>query len=181
MKKYLFLLFLVAIGFFHACERDDICAEATPTTPRIVIEFYDVANPETLKSVDDLVIIGEGQTEVFEDDNGATIRTTTSTSLPLRTTDDTTTYTFIKDAFINDNNTPDNTEDDFLDGNYDTITITYAREEVYVSRACGYKTTFINFLPEVVDDGDNWILTSLRADGITNIEDENQAHINIRH
>lgn len=181
MNKNLFLLLLIASVVFHGCERDDICPESTPTTPRLIIEFFDVANPETLKSVDDLVIIGEGQTEPLEYENGSTISTPTSISLPLRTTDDVTTYTLIKDAFTNDNGTPDDTSDDFLDGNYDTLIIDYARKDVYVSRACGYKTIYENFGVDVEDDGDNWILTSLRVDGITTIENENQTHVNITH
>lgn len=37
-KKYIFgcLFFLLALG---ACERDDICAASTPTTPQLVIAF----------------------------------------------------------------------------------------------------------------------------------------------
>ena len=181
MNKNLFLLFLIVVGIFHGCERDDICPESTPTTPRLVIEFFDIANPETLKSVDDLYVIGLNQEDPLEYENGSTISTPTTISLPLRTTADLTTFILIKDAFVNDNGTPDDLIDDFIDGNSDTITFSYARKDVYVSRACGYKTIFENFLPEILDDGDNWIQTSLRVDGITNIENENQTHVNITH
>ncbi len=174
MNKNLFLLLLIASVVFHGCERDDICPESTPTTPRLIIEFFDVANPETLKSVDDLVIIGEGQTEPLEYENGSTISTPTSILLPLRTTDDTTTYILYKDY-------EEDEDGNIIGGNPDTIIVSYARKDVYVSRACGYKTIFENFGVDVVDDGDNWILTTPLADGITTIENENQTHVNITH
>ena len=171
---FFFTLIVTSLILLNGCERDDICAESTPTTPRLIIEFYDVANPGTLKSVDDLVIIGEGQTDPLENDNGATISTPTSISLPLRTTDDTTTYALYKDFEVDSDGM-------IIGGNPDTIIVEYAREDVYVSRACGYKTIFINFRVTLVDDTDNWIQTNLPVDGITNIEDENQAHVNITH
>jgi len=50
MKKYIItsLALLLAVSFWN-CEKDDICAETTPTTPKLVIEFYDNANPTVLK------------------------------------------------------------------------------------------------------------------------------------
>ena len=57
--KQLFLLLLLSV-FFSSCEKDDICDTNTPTTPKIVIEFYDVANPTTLKNVTNLGVIAPG-------------------------------------------------------------------------------------------------------------------------
>ncbi len=162
----------------NACERDDICAESTPTTPNAIITFYDVANNETLKSVTGLRIIGDGQEDALPTVN---VVTTDSIAIPLRTNMNSTIYTFHKNYTIDDNGTPDDPTDDVIGGNPDIVTITYAPEEIYVSRACGFKTIFRNFTIEVEDDGDNWIQTILRVvDNIT-IENENQAHINIRH
>ena len=52
MRK-LFLLLIISC-FFSGCEKDDICDENTPTTPKVVIEFYDAANPTDLKKVTNL-------------------------------------------------------------------------------------------------------------------------------
>ena len=55
MKKIVFitLSLLIAVSFWN-CEKDDICAEGTPVTPRLIIEFYDAANPSVLKNVTNL-------------------------------------------------------------------------------------------------------------------------------
>ena len=45
IKKISVLIFLIAV-LFLGCERDDICAEATATTPHLIMRFYDVNNPE---------------------------------------------------------------------------------------------------------------------------------------
>ena len=51
------LLLLLGLTFsLSSCEKDDICAESTPTTPKVVIEFYDAANPTTAKNVSNLVV-----------------------------------------------------------------------------------------------------------------------------
>ena len=38
------------------CESDDICPETTPTTPRIIITFYDINNPDEKKTVESLAV-----------------------------------------------------------------------------------------------------------------------------
>jgi len=49
MKKIFLLLFVFSL---LGCEKDDICESTTPTTPRLVIEFYDFnASTATLKNV----------------------------------------------------------------------------------------------------------------------------------
>jgi len=172
------LLISISLVLLTNCERDDICAEATPTTPNIGIEFYDNSNPENLKNVPDLLIIGEGQTEPVA---GAAINSISSISLPLRTDAEETVFFMYESTFINDANTPDDTTDDFVDGNIDKVTFNYTTEEVYVSRACGFKTIFTNLTVTVEVDTDNWIQNiSIEAENQT-IQDESQAHIFIRH
>lgn len=161
----MFLLFLVT-----SCERDDICAESTATTPNAIIEFYDIANQETLKAVTSLYAIGEGQSDPLSDVNGVS---TSSIAIPLRTDANSTTYTFYKDYDVDDMGV--------ISGNPDIITITYEPDEIYVSRACGFKTIFRNFTITVEDDGDNWILSLENLTENLTIEDENQAHIAITH
>ena len=135
MKK-IFIVLLIAFSF-SSCEKDDICDANTPTTPRLVIEFYDVSNPSVLKNVTDLKVIGEGMTEgiIFNNatndskyvTNGSTI------SIPLKTDATTSTYSFI----LNSRN-PNPT---FIDS--DKVTFNYTTKDVFVSRACGFKTLFI--------------------------------------
>ena len=43
------ILSLIGIITLQNCERDDICAEGTTTTPRLLIEFYDASNPDDFK------------------------------------------------------------------------------------------------------------------------------------
>jgi hypothetical protein len=42
-KIALSVLFLFTVCF-SSCEKDDICDANTPTTPQLVIEFYDAVN-----------------------------------------------------------------------------------------------------------------------------------------
>ena len=180
MKKISFLLILitcVGIGITLSCEPDDICSAGTSTTPNLIIEAYDVNNPENIKAITKLVIGGIGNDFILT--NG--IISASKIELPLKTDANTTQYILIKDAFINTNGTPDDTNDDFYDGNIDTITINYTREEVYVSRACGYKTIFQNVTFVIEPDGDNWIKSRQPLNDNQSVENETETHFNIFH
>jgi len=138
MKKIqiVFLLFLFAFAF-SSCEKDDICDANTPTTPRLVFEFYDISNPSVLKNVTNLKVIGEGMTEgiVFNEsasDNSKYLTNGSKISIPLKTDVNTTTYRFI----LNSGN-PNPTLIDI-----DEVTFNYTRNDVFVSRACGFKVLF---------------------------------------
>ena len=54
------------------CESDDICPESTQTTPRIVITFYDINNPNEKKNVESLGIytVNNGQINIIEGFDG---------------------------------------------------------------------------------------------------------------
>ena len=54
MKQFIYL-FLIVI---FSCEKDDICSETTQTTPRLVIEFYDLQAPDELLAVPGLFALG---------------------------------------------------------------------------------------------------------------------------
>ena len=180
MKRIISLfscIVLIAI-ITWSCERDDICAEATPTTPHLIIRFYDIDNPDNLKQVRQLEIDGL-------DDAGVSIGTilsrteTDSINLPLNfqgEIETTTTFQFERDADYADNT------DETDDSNIDIVTIKYTPEFVYVSRACGYKSIFnLDELDPIdrVADGDIWT-TSFEIINQT-IENENAAQINIYH
>jgi len=52
------------LGFASSsCEPDDICDPNTPTTPRMLIQFFDISNPSLKKNVTNLKVIGEGMSE----------------------------------------------------------------------------------------------------------------------
>jgi len=126
MKKIVLLVLWIAITF-SGCEKDDICDETTGTTPRLIIAFYDVTNPTLTKSVTNLAIIKNGDTTPYQVYNGVS-----KIQVPLDIAADLSQYQFI----LNYNNS--NTA--LIDP--DNLQFNYTRENVYVSRACGYKTVF---------------------------------------
>lgn len=161
--KQLSLLLVLSI-FFSSCEKDDICDANTPTTPKVVIEFYDVANPTTLKNVTNLGVIAAGFTNGFE------FTATSKIKVPLKTFEDNSILHFIQ------NGSMDPTSDD----NLDEITFNYSRKTVFVSRACGFKTLFtLNTTNPitVTPDSNNWIQSVIVSQ--SNIENEDETHIKI--
>ena len=59
LMKSIRLLLFVLIGLSHfGCERDDICPENTPTTPRLIIDLYDFVIQEEQKNVFDFRVQG---------------------------------------------------------------------------------------------------------------------------
>ncbi|WP_051238745.1 DUF6452 family protein [Gaetbulibacter saemankumensis] len=166
------------IGFIISCESDDICPDSESTTPRLIIEAYDVSNQENLKSIPSLLIVGVDNENILD---GYAFVAKNKLLLPLKTDVNTTQYRLIKDAEINDNGTPDNPDDDFLEGNQDIISISYSRREIYVSRACGYKTIFENVTLNIEPDNDNWIKARQPLNDNQSVENETETHFNIYH
>ncbi len=162
MKK-IFLLLLVSF-FFSGCEKDDICDAATPTTPKVVIEFYDIANPTVLKNVVNLGVIAPGFTNGFGFTNASSIK------VPLKTFQDSSVLYFIQ------NGSAEPTSDD----NSDEVTFNYTRRTEFVSRACGYKTLYTLDATNpvtVTPDANNWIQNVIVSQ--PNIENENETHVKI--
>ncbi len=179
MKKTITLSILL-LALLVSCERDDICPEDKPTTPRLVIDFKSVVNPESSENVFSF------RAEDADDSDRVLSNyddiTTSQVILPLKTTADSTQFALYEDyGEIDDNGTPDDDTDDIELANKDIITITYAREEVYVSRACGYKTIFKNVVITIENDSDNWLQIVDPINDNTTIEDETATHFNIRH
>ncbi len=178
MKKVSLLLIVIIVISYLSCERDDICPESTPTTPSLIIDVYDFDDQESKKNVINLVISGVDNDDVL---SGYELVSSNNIVLPLKTTENTTQFILIKEASVNDNGTPEDSTDDFYDGNYDTLTINYSRRDVYVSRACGYKTIFENVTLTIEDDTDNWILSQQPLNPNQSVEDETTTHFNIFH
>lgn len=181
MKKtslILIVITFIGISFILSCESDDICSEATATTPSLIIDLYDVNTPENIKGLTKVIIGGVGNDFLFTNGSIALQQII----IPLKTDADATQYSLWKDPVVNDNNTPDDASDDFYDGgNVDVITIQYTREDIYVSRACGYKTIYKNVTLYIEPDTDNWIKSRQPLTENQSVEDETETHFNIYH
>ena len=178
MKKGILLLVVFVSVFFSSCEKDDICDANTATTPRLVLSFYDINNPSVVKTVTKLKVIGEGMTEgiVFSPTATGDLKYVTSgstISIPLKVDQDVTTYNLV----FNSGNT--NPALIFTD----KIQINYTRTNVFVSRACGYKTIFTlkptnpvihTAVPTTTDKWMQYISVEK-----SNIENENETHIKL--
>jgi hypothetical protein len=176
MKKIISFLLLFAFGL-SSCEKDDICDPNTPTTPRLIISFYDINNSAVKKNVTRLKVIGDGQTEgiVFNEsalDDEKYLTSGDSIGIPLKTDADTATFSFILNS---GNPNPSLT-------NTDKIKFNYTRQNVYVSRACGFKTIF-KLDPEVPFEhtdpaGDGLWMQNIERINL-NIEYENETHLKV--
>ena len=161
---------LLIVFSFLGCEKDDICDKTTSTTPRIILEFYDNAQQTTLKNVSNLKVIGVGLSDSLKVFNAES-----KIQLPLKITNEDNEITSFR--LILNSTIPASL-------NEDIITFNYTKNTIYVSRACGYKTTF-NLLSDAsgfiredttTPDGE-WIK------GFTivtrQINNENETHIKI--
>lgn len=163
MKRVLFL-----IGCFlslTACQHNDICIEDQPATPKLVIKFYDAAHPGVLKPVTNFNAKALNSTSFyFEKPVNDTV-----VSIPLRTYENFTSYRFVAAR-------------DSLEINSDTIKFTYTPEEIYISRACGYRDIFTDFNTTVKQENNtsNWIkaIEIQQPNAITN---EDDVHLFIYH
>ncbi|MBU3822367.1 hypothetical protein KO566_09865 [Flavobacteriaceae bacterium XHP0103] len=177
-KIALLLIIVILVATNTSCERDDICPESTPTTPKLIIEFYNNNAPENLKAVPKLRVQGINNNEALP---GYDIVNTNNIELPLRTDTIATQYKLHNNYSINDNGTPNDTSDDFLNGNEDIITIKYNTEQIFVSRACGYKTIFNNVSLTIEEDSNNWIISRQSVNDNQSVEDETTVHFYIFH
>ena len=164
-KKLIILFYLVSLLIIMGCTRDDICTENTQTTPLLVITFKDAINPLQPSSVSNLTLR-------TADDPSVPIYksvTTDSTAIPLRTDMDITELLFVEG----------NTDES--EGNTDIVSFSYQRENVYVNRACSYKMIFrsLNINVEPESNNTNWIQNTEVI--LTNVENEEKAHITIFH
>jgi Family of unknown function (DUF6452) len=174
MKKIAALL-LVALSF-SSCEKDDICSAETDTTPQLVIEFFDYTL-STSKAVTKLSVKETGETYPIAfnnllaiDNPSRFITSEAKIKIPLKIDLDTVKYEFKL-----------NTGGDLLE-NTDYLEFNYARNTVYVSRACGFKTLFsLNTNSPTKTDTTLPVNFWIRKITVTqpNILNENETHIKI--
>ncbi len=158
LKTSLFAIIFIMI----ACEKDDICIESEIGTPRIILSFYDKTNKTLKKPVENLLIKGierEDTLDIFSGD---------SIAIPLRNNSNFSKYEFILNSGGENSNN-------------DTIQFEYSRYDLYINRACGFKSNYIlNDPPAKLFNIDSpWIEQILKLkDTILN---ENNAHLAIYH
>ena len=158
LKTSLFAIIFIMIS----CEKDDICIESEIGTPRIILSFYDKTNKTLKKPVENLLIKGierEDTLDIFSGD---------SIAIPLRNNLNFSKYEFILNAGGENSNN-------------DTIHFEYSRYDLYINRACGFKSNYIlNDPPAKLFNIDSpWIEQILKLkDTILN---ENNAHLAIYH
>ncbi|WMI67436.1 DUF6452 family protein [Mangrovimonas sp. YM274] len=177
MVRYLKIIcpLLALLGYLVlGCEKDDICAETTATTPHLIIRFYDVSNPTNTRSVRRLTVKGEGIDEEIVSNVD-----TDSIVLPLNFQDEG--ITAISRFELKKDTDYDSDDNETTVSNTDIIEVNYTPEFIYVSRACGYKSIFAGTEIDVdeTNDEDIWIINAVTAN--TTIENETAAHINIYH
>lgn len=160
-KKLSVILFVLVT--LNGCTKDDICPEDTVTTPLLIINFKDNANPTVLKDVDDLTVETNYDPSVVVYSQV----TTDSISLSLRPGEASTEYRFIKYA----GETNESVE---------IYSFSYEHNDVYINRACGFKTTYSFISADEIDTNQsNWITYS--EINKSTVEDETEAHITFFH
>ena len=158
LKVSLFSVFFILIS----CEKDDICIEDEIGTPRIILSFYDKIDKNLRKPVENLLIKGlekEDTLDIFSGD---------SIAIPLKNDSNLSKYEFIINAGEEKSNN-------------DTIHILYSRYDLYINRACGFKSNFIlNNPPTLIFNNHNpWIDEIIKLkDTVLN---ENHSHLAIYH
>ena len=163
IKRIVFSFTLLLV--FAGCTRDDICPEETATTPLLQIQFKDISDRTESKTVTALrVLINDADTlEVYLGESDTLV------GIPLNTLASISSFQLISDS------------GDDTTANTDIITFQYSTEDIYVNRACAFKTIYNDLEADVETEtgSNNWILdyTLLK----TTIEDETDAHLTIFH
>jgi len=195
--RFKIILSILILTSLLNCERDDICPSDTPTTPRLIIEFFDATEQEDLKNVPNFTVYGDDADlaeptnedfssaillEPFETERLFNQRTNIA-KLPL-VVGNAGEETIVR--YIMERRTDLRLDDDeSTNSNTDIIEISYIPEFVYVSRACGFKSIFTNLRIRVIQDDNNWLLFSSFPDNDNtdniDVENENSTHINLFH
>lgn len=174
-KLNIYIGFLTVL-LFGNCQKDDICPESVDTTPMLLINFYDSSTDEPRRSLN-LTVREAGTTTV---DTVLYRENAYQIALPLRTNQNSTSYEFVINApIIDENGNLQEPEDSDLEPNSDIITFNYQREEEYLNRACSYKVKYLglNTLREGGEDGawirrTNVVIEDVITDNLENSENQ---------
>ena len=156
-----FLIFLIVL-IFLSCEKDDICLEGTPGTPRMIVIFKDHQNPQSKKGVTDLLIRG------LEKKENLTVYSGDSIAIPLRNNFEFTQYEL----------TLGSSSPTLLS---DSLQINHNQFNTYINRACGYKSTFVfeKSYHYLITQGTGWIKSIEKIKDT--LSDEKTSHLAIYH
>ena len=173
MKK--FIIILIATATIYNCESDDICPESTLTTPRMIITFYDVNNPEERKNVESLgvYIVKNNELKLINEINGVN---TDSIAIPLRDDESVSNVKFCKDFSEDITIIPS--------GLPNHLYVYYEINERFISRACGFINNYnlslaLPYDPLNTSSSTNWISDVIILND--SINNENQSHVKILH
>jgi hypothetical protein len=158
------LLLVFFIGIISACEKDDFCIE-NPVTSKLIIDFYDDTNRETLKKVERFSIIAVG----VPDSLFTNVSTESRISIPLNSLTNETVFKLKKNTTTNGAKAANLIA---------TFTITYDKREEFVSRSCGFKVLYSNVA--FSSDTNSWI-TDFTPTTVINLDDQSEAHVQIFH
>ncbi len=166
MKRYS-LIFLGIVLVFIGCQRSDICTSGEPSTPRLVVKFFDANHPTRVKTVTNFNVKEINATDYyFSEPVNDTIA-----AIPLRTGHSSTTYRVV----INQGDSLAPTSATLVD----TLRFTYTAEEIYVSRACGFRDQFSNFNTTLDQTPDSTWIKNIRVPQPDTIKNEKTAHLYI--
>jgi len=152
MKRIIPIVVLIAIVSLLSCEVDDICIENV-LTPKMVVEFYDAADTQTLKEVQKLSVWALEKEKLY------TEQKTDSIAISLDINNSYTTYLLSNDSVI------------------DSLFVYHHNSDVFVSRSCGYKVNFK--LTGDTHTTHTWINSIEIA--IQQINNEQEIHLKIYH
>ena len=120
--RYIITLFLsLYVLSFISCRKDDICTQ--PRTPKLGLYFYDFNLPSDSLNVEKLTVIA-----LPDHDTLINQKKTEQIPLALNVNSNTCQFILVKET------------------NNDTLTFTYNRETVFISKSCGYKMFFHHIL-----------------------------------
>lgn len=159
MNFQLYSRVILILFFFISCEPDDICLESNEDTPNLILKFVDSFSGEN-KSVSNLRIKGINNIEDFF------VGTVDSISIPLNNYENTSSFSFTKEFESNQSNE-------------DLIYFNYTRNNVYISRSCGYKMEYDIENIIIENDNSNWIEDAIIETRTVN--NEISHHVKIYH
>lgn len=160
--------------FIISCEKDDVCID-TPITPQVQIVFDDfesITTGDTIRKRVVGLLVEQITPNSLSDKILLNSASTDSISLPLNVNEDRVSYKFTENFGAEDSSI---IRENILEFIYD-------RNNIYVNRACGFKTDFkITDLNDDTDAADDtkWI-NSIRINNRI-INNEEKRHITIFH
>ena len=118
MYKFRYLLLILLLH--QSCEPDDVCNVENPSTPQLVFRLYDANQPSQLKSVDTLRVKDNENESILQ------LINTDSIAIPFQINSNKMDFDFMISGGISDE-----------------LLIDYQTQDMYLSRACGFQSTFI--------------------------------------